>query len=181
MGLHHLPKWLVVVLAFAVPAVVASDANKNQNPVQDEASAPISELDAQRVRDEARVQEILSRDPQLEDYTDLERCISTGRIRSVEVIDDQHLSFRLSRNQYYLAKLPHRCPGLERGKPVMYEPTATRLCALDGIRAIYDHGLAGATPGMRCALDGFQSVTKEQLVMLKDTLKAERRRPNKRS
>ncbi len=152
-----------------------------QSEQADPGTQAAADVEAQRQVDEARVQEILNRDPKIEDYTNLARCIPTRRIRRVEVIDDKHLSFQLSRGEYYLAKLPHRCPGLERGKPVMYEPTAARLCSLDGVRAIYDHGLAGARPGMRCALNGFESVTKEQLVMLKDTLKAERRKPKKRT
>ncbi len=123
------------------------------------------------------VEEILTRDPDEDDYGDTPRCVRTSRIREIDVIDDQHVAFQVSRSEYYLVQFEHRCPGLRRGKPVIYEPSGgNRLCVLDGIRATYDNGLGGVTPGMRCAISGFESVTKEQLVLLKDALKAERRK-----
>ncbi len=122
------------------------------------------------------VEEILARDPDSEDYVDETRCIRANLIRTVDVIDEKHVSFRVGRNDYYLVQFEHRCPGLRRGKPVMYEPTAGRLCKLDGIRTLYETGLGGYRPGMRCAIPEFRSVTKEQLVLLKDALKAERRK-----
>ena len=123
------------------------------------------------------VEEILARDPEQSDYTEEPRCLQTQRIRRMEVIDEKHVSMQVSRDKYYLVQLKHRCPGLRRGKPVMYEPSAgNRLCQLDRIRGVYDNGISGFTPGMPCAINGFQSVTKEQLVMLKDALKVERRK-----
>ncbi len=122
------------------------------------------------------VEEILARDPDSEDYIDETRCIRANLIRTVDVIDENHVSFRVGRNDYYLVQFEHRCPGLRRGKPVMYEPTAGRLCKLDGIRTLYETGLGGYRPGMRCAIPEFRSVTKEQLVLLKDALKAEKRK-----
>ncbi len=122
------------------------------------------------------VEEILARDPDAEDYIDETRCLRANLIRTVDVIDDKHVSFRVGRNDYYLVQFEHRCPGLRRGKPVMYEATAGRLCKLDGIRTLYETGLGGYRPGMRCSIPEFRSVTKEQLVLLKDALKAERRK-----
>jgi cell division protein FtsB len=151
------------------------EKEKANDQLKDDQAKTAAQIDA----DKATVEEILTRESKKEDYTDLERCIPTRNIRSVEVIDEKHVSFQVSRSEYYLVQLKHRCPGLRRGKPILYEPTSHRLCALDGIRGIYDHGLGGATPGMRCAITGFQSVTKEQLVMLKDALKAERRKPKR--
>ncbi len=121
-------------------------------------------------------EEILTRDPEAEDYVDENRCLRTNMIRSVDVIDDKHVAFRVGRSEYYLVQFENRCPGLRRGKPVMYEANAGRLCRLDGIRTLYESGLGGYRPGMRCAIPEFRSVTKEQLVLLKDALKAERRK-----
>ncbi len=122
------------------------------------------------------VEDILSRDPDSGDYIDENRCLRTSLIRSVDVIDDKHVSFRVGRNDYYLVQFEHRCPGLRRGKPVMYEANSGRLCRLDGIRTLYETGLGGYRPGMRCSIPEFRSVTKEQLVLLKDALKVERRK-----
>lgn len=126
------------------------------------------------------VEEILARDPEQSDYTEEPRCLQTRRIRRMEVIDDKHVSMQVSRDEYYLVQFQHRCPSLRRGKPVMYEPSGgNRLCQMDRIRGIYDNGLGSFTPGIPCAINGFQSVSKEQLVMLKDALKVERRKKKK--
>ncbi|XOV84769.1 MAG: DUF6491 family protein [bacterium] len=122
------------------------------------------------------VEEILNRDPTQSDYVDAPRCINTTRIRDMQVIDEQHIVLRVARNEYYLVRFDHRCPGLRRGRPVIYEPgSGSQLCVMDGIRATYDSGLGGISPGMRCSIPGFESVTKEQVALLKDTLQSKRR------
>lgn len=122
------------------------------------------------------VEEILNRDPTLDDYVESPRCINTTRIRDMQVIDEQHIVLRVAREKYFLVRFDRRCPGLRRGRPVIYEPgVGSQLCALDGIRATYDSGLGGISPGMRCAIPGFESVTKEQVALLKDTLQVNRR------
>ena len=118
---------------------------------------------------------LLKRDPQVDDYVDAPRCLRTHQIRGSEVIDDKHVVFKTGRTEYYLVQMDRRCPGLERGNPIMYEGTAGRLCIHDGIRGTYRNGIGSYQPGMRCAIPGFQRMSKEQLVLLKDTLKAERR------
>jgi hypothetical protein len=127
------------------------------------------------------VEEILNRDPEQEDYADDTRCISTNLIRDVEVIDEKHIAFQMRRDKYYLVQMQHRCPGLRRGQPVMYEPTASRLCVHDSVRSLYEHGIGGLQPGMRCAIPSFELVTKEQLMLLKDALKAEKRKAREAS
>jgi|GEM_PF-2418042 len=122
------------------------------------------------------VEEILTRDPTQDDYVKSPRCINTTRIRDMQVIDEQHIVLRVAREEYYLVRFDRRCPGLRRGRPVIYEPgSGTQLCVLDAIRATYDSGLGGISPGMRCSIPGFESVTKEQVALLKDTLQAKRR------
>lgn len=124
------------------------------------------------------VDEILQRDPTQQDYVDTPRCINARQIRDLDVLDDQHIVFEVRRKQYYLVQFERRCPGLRRGSPVIYEPNGGgRLCMLDGIRATYENGPGNITPGMRCAIPKFESVSKEQVVMLKDALKVQRRKP----
>ena len=123
------------------------------------------------------VDEILQRDPERSDYGEAPRCLSTNRIRSVDVIDEKHIAFRMSRSEYYLVQFDHACPGLRRGRPIIYEPgNNNRLCVLDGVRGTYDFGGGGLRPGMRCSINGFESVSKEQLVLLKDALKVQKRK-----
>lgn len=156
--------FLLVCLAATIVIAAEVDSNTPKTAASDEAV-------------DLSVEEILRRDPEQKDYSKAPRCLQTRRIRSVDVIDDRHVAFRISRKEYYLVQFDHRCPGLRRGKPIIYEPGGSgRLCVLDGIRATYDNGLGGLQPGMRCSINGFQSVSKEQLVLLKDALKVERRK-----
>lgn len=120
-------------------------------------------------------EELLTRDPQREDYVQDVRCIDTRRIRRTEVLDERHVSVKIRRDEYYLIQFDNRCPGLRRGKPIMMESRSSRLCVHDAIRAIYDLGLR-SEPGMRCHIPGFEPVTYEQILQLKDTLQAERRK-----
>ena len=151
-------------------SLVASSATAAQETTVAEEPAEVTEKTLS-------VEEILARDPEQSDYTEEPRCLQTQRIRKMEVIDEKHVSMQVSRDKYYLVQFEHRCPGLRRGRPVMYEPSAgNRLCQLDRIRGVYDNGIGGFTPGIPCAINGFKSVTKEQLVMLKDALKVERRK-----
>lgn len=121
------------------------------------------------------VEEILTRDPERGEYVEEEKCIQASRIRDVDVIDDRHIAFRMSRNEYYLIQFTNRCHDLRRGKPIHYERNNSRLCRNDVIRGMRDTGAGGLAPGMMCRIPGFQRVTKEQIVLLKDALKAKRR------
>jgi len=122
------------------------------------------------------VEEILTREPEAEDYGAQERCISTHRMRGTEVLDDQHIAIKISKEEYYLIRFTHRCPGLRRNDPVIFERRGTsRLCEFDTVRPTYDYGGGGISPGGPCSIPGFEGITKEQLVILKDALQAEKR------
>ena len=117
------------------------------------------------------VEEILTREPTAEDYESQERCIQTRRIRRTEVLDDKHIALDMGRDEYYIIQFAHRCHGLRRNTAVIYETTVSnRLCAMDTVRGTYGTG-GGVMPGPRCSVPGFQKVTKEQVVALKETLK----------
>jgi hypothetical protein len=117
------------------------------------------------------VEEILTREPTAEDYEQQERCIQTRRIRRTEVLDDKHIALDMGRDEFYIIQFEHRCHGLRRNTAVIYETTiSNRLCAMDTVRGTYGSGI-GAMPGPRCSVPGFQKVTKEQVVALKETLK----------
>lgn len=153
--------WLLCVWCF-VPVWAASEA-ADESAAQE--PAPQS------------VEEILTREPSAEDYTQMVDCIPNHRIRSIEVLDDKHVAFRMSGDEYYLVQFKHRCPGLRRNKPVITEPRSnSRYCAMDGLRATHEGALGDLSPGMYCSIPGFQPVTKEQIVLLKDTLRVERRK-----
>ena len=124
-----------------------------------------------RAQLQAQVDALLARDPEQEDYVDDERCISTSRVREVEVLDDRHVAFQVRQNEFYLVQFNHRCPGLRRGRPVMYESKGSRLCQHDALRTLYSAGPGRYDPGMKCFIPGFQSVTREQLEGIKVLLR----------
>lgn len=149
--------WLALLLVAPLTLAAEQDAEQNED------ASP-------------SVEEILTREPDAEDYAKDERCIQTRRIRRTEVIDEKHIALHMGRDEYYIIQFEHRCPGLRPRQAVIFETSlSNRLCALDGIRATYNTGLGGYSTGPRCSVPGFQPVTKEQVVLLKDTLKVQAR------
>jgi hypothetical protein len=143
----------------AVPVALA----EGENELEEQANEPLS------------VEEILTRDPDRGSYVEQDRCIAANRIRNIEVIDSRHVSIEMNSNEYYLIQFEKKCHDLRRGKPVYLERQSSRLCRLDTIHGMRDTGF-GFQRGQMCQIPGFQAVTKEQIVLLKDALKAERRR-----
>lgn len=121
------------------------------------------------------VEDLLTRDPDAADYSNTKRCLNRRRIRQTQVLDEKHVSIQVGRDEYYLIQFRHRCPGLRRGGAVMFESRSNSLCAHDSLRAMDDWGTQ-IRPGSPCPIPGFQSITKEELLYLKDALKAERRK-----
>ncbi len=119
------------------------------------------------------VEEILTA-PDEEAYADTPRCIASGRIRDVDVIDGQHIAFKLGRDSYYLVQFERRCPQLTRNDTIAYEARGNRLCQLDSVRAVDGFG-SSTRIGPPCSIPGFQAITREQLVLLKEQLKETRR------
>ena len=167
---HGIIPYLLIASLLAGATQVAAQGTSGDDGVDHDAAKPSSEA----AELPQSVEDILTRDPGAEDYGEEVRCVSTRRIRGTEVIDDRHVAFQIDRGQYLLVQLAYPCPMLRRGQPIMYEPTGNRLCQNDTLRAVSDFG--GMRPGPICPIPGFQTVSKEQLHMIKDALKAERRR-----
>jgi hypothetical protein len=125
--------------------------------------------------DAPSVEEILTREPDADDYESQQRCVQTSRIRRTEVLDDQHIVLHVGRDEYYVIQFNNRCPGLRRDDPVIFESSlSSRLCKMDAIRGTYSTTPGSILPGPRCSVPGFDKVSKEQVVMLKDSLKLKR-------
>jgi len=130
-----------------------------------------SQADAEAPLD---VETILSTPSEESSYGEAPRCISTTRIRGSEVLDGRHIVFRMSQDEYYLVQFENRCPMLERNSTIVYETQGSRLCQLDPIRAVSGLG-ATAQIGPICMIPGFQPVTKEQVALIRESLKQLRR------
>lgn len=118
------------------------------------------------------VEALLNQASDPEAYPGTERCIFTRDIRTVEILDQQHVVFELSRKELYLVQFPYVCHGLRRNSSLIYETRSGRLCRLDQVRP-FEPG--EGIPNPPCTLPGFMPVQKEQVVQLKDSLKAKRR------
>jgi len=177
--------WLAAtLLVMSMPVWAATEVSDAETKSKVEASASEPAETPKKTVDksstdptaEMTVDEILTRDPQSSDYVESPRCLSARRIRGVEVIDDQHVLFDLGRDEHYLVQFKHRCPMLRKGRPVIYEPTGNRLCEQDALRGVLEQGLGDLQPGPRCNIPDFQSLTKEQVVQLKEALRSTRDR-----
>lgn len=147
---------LLIVSASGYPVVQAGDPERGQD----------QELSAE---------EILTESTDIDSYGSAPRCINTQRIRSVDVLDSRHVAFRISRDYYYLVQFQHRCPMLERNRPISYETRSMQLCRLDSIRGTAGAG-SSVRPGPPCQIPGFREISREQLLLLKEQLKEDRRR-----
>lgn len=101
------------------------------------------------------------------------RCISLSRIQSSDVIDKQHILFRLAGNDMYVNTLPRACPGLMRDKAYMYRTSQSQLCNLDMI-TVLDQASFGLTAGATCGLGTFEPIDEEGVKELKAEAKANR-------
>ena len=123
----------------------------------------------------ADVEHILTAEPDPASYTDTVDCIAAQRIRAFDVLDHRHVVVEMSGQEMYLIQFERRCPGLRRHATVLYEPRSNhRFCRLDSIRPVDNTGLSRVNPGMRCTVPGFQSISEEQLVLIKHALNVER-------
>ena len=155
-------RWLAwpVVCLLCLVAMSALSAGK------DDAEKPAEEpLD---------LETILNTTVDKEAYVDVSRCISRHKIRDVTIIDDKHVAFRISRDKYYLVVLAHRCPMLERDSTLSYETRGARVCVGDSLRGVIRYGTITRI-GPACYIPGFQEITREQLVLIKDSVRGKRR------
>ncbi|MFV2090426.1 MAG: hypothetical protein ACC642_07215 [Pseudomonadales bacterium] len=122
----------------------------------------------------AEVEKLLSETSDSDEYIESTRCISTRLIRSTLILDDRHVVFEMSQRKYQLVQFKTRCPRLRRDSTLVYEVRGSQLCRLDQIRPANSFG-HGQDIGPPCSIPGFTEVTREQVSLLRETLKNQRR------
>ncbi len=123
------------------------------------------------------VEDLLSAEPQAEDYVEDLRCLPSRRIRSVTALDDRHIVFRISRDERYLVQLQRRCPGIRSNDTIAYESSnGMSVCRHDSIRGTFGYGPGSRQLGPRCRITGFQKVTLEQVELLREAIRQARKR-----
>jgi hypothetical protein len=150
---------------------ISGVAEEGETPSDNERSEEATTADDDLIFS-PEVEAILNETSDPEGYGALERCIPVRSIRDSEVLDDRHVVFHLPGQKYYLVQFKHTCHRLRRGSSIAYQPRGSQLCRLDNIHAIDDLRYGGTGPP--CSIPGFYEVTKEQVALLKETLKAEK-------
>lgn len=84
-------------------------------------------------------------------------CVSIARIDQADVIDDQTILFEMKGNDYYVNRLPHKCPQLGFEERFTYATSLNQLCNTDIITVLTTTGR-----GASCGLGLFEELkTKE--------------------
>jgi hypothetical protein len=151
----------IACLGFLAPSVAAAEV------------APEDEKSEARVVFSPEVEAILNEASDGEGYGSLQKCIQARSIRGTEVLDDRHVVFEMPSRRYYLVQFEQSCHLLRAGVTIAYEPRGSQLCRLDHVRAI--ESFRPGSVGPPCSIPGFYEVTNEQIVLLKETLKADRK------
>jgi len=88
---------------------------------------------------------------------EVENCLSLARIDRSDVLDDQTIIFEMKGNDYYVNRLPYRCPQLGFEERYSYSTSLTQLCNTDIITVITSTGR-----GASCGLGMFEKIEKKE-------------------
>lgn len=83
-----------------------------------------------------------------------ERCLTLSAIRNMTVLDRKTLLFEMPAHKFYVNHLPHACPGMDIGFPILYKTSLNLLCNLDMITVLDPVG-GGFQRGPSCGLGMF--------------------------
>lgn len=90
-------------------------------------------------------------------YAVTSQCLSTSLYRNVEIIDDQHLLFRGSRDRAWMNELRSPCTGLRRNDTLLFELHGSRACKADRVSVI-ETFMGFRRTGPSCALGEFKPI-----------------------
>jgi len=88
------------------------------------------------------------------DKEDVRNCISTRKLTSTRVLDDQNIFFIMIGNIVFHNKLPKQCKGLASEGNFSYGTLAGSMCKFDAIRVTNSFGDMGRS----CVLGEFRKV-----------------------
>lgn len=117
------------------------------------------------------VEQILAETLTDEDYDNSKRCLSLRSVSDTKILDRQHISFRATRDKYFIVRLIRPCQGLDRDDLLVLNGRDSRLCRLDRINAI---DRVSQIPSARCVVDSVSAVTGSQYKFLRKELRNNR-------
>ena len=115
-------------------------------------------------------EEILANPLGEEAYEQSSRCLSTGKYRRVEIMNNQILIFHGRGDEKWLNILPNRCMGLQPDMILSIEKRGMRLCARDQFRGV--PRFRPDAPSMPCTLGEFHPTRPENITAIRDALEA---------
>lgn len=106
------------------------------------------------------------------DYAATERCLSTFRYDSVEVLDDRHLLFKSPQgDKSWLNTLRQRCPGLRPDDTLYFELRDNRVCSLDMVSVVDRAFFFWERMGPTCGLGEFHELTAPQAQLIREAMR----------
>ena len=118
-------------------------------------------------------EEILANPLGDEAYQQSARCLSSGKYRRVEIMNNQVLIFHGRGDQKWLNILPNRCHGLQGDMVPQFEKRGMRLCERDQFSGQPRFRLDA--PSMPCSLGRFHATTSDGITAIRDALEASQR------
>ena len=127
------------------------------------------------------IEEILEYDPKANDYKATKRCINPRHIRGHEVLSSRFIAFKMNDDSRLLLQLKRACPSIRRGVMLQFEKQGVQFCRNDSIRGIdpnefREQGTHHRPLTRACRIPGFEPISREQLVLLRNGLRTKRLR-----
>ncbi|MCE2459572.1 MAG: hypothetical protein J4F38_02170 [Pseudomonadales bacterium] len=145
-----------LTMLLAVACLAAASAEKQEQ--------------AQGAESKITAEEILANPLGEEAYEQSSRCLSSGKYRRVEVMNNQVLVFHGRGDEMWLNILPNRCMGLQADMILSIEKRGMRLCARDQFRGLPRFRPDAAS--MPCTLGDFHPTRPENVTAIRDALEA---------
>ena len=146
----------LLTMVLAVACLAAATAEKPKPAEEDEPSITMQEILANPLSEEA--------------YEQSSRCLSTGKYRRVEILNQQILVFHGRGDEKWLNILPNRCMGLQPDMILHIEKRGMRLCARDQFRGV--PRFRPDAPSMPCMLGEFRPTRPENVTAIRDAMEA---------
>lgn len=118
-------------------------------------------------------EEILANPLGDEAYQQSARCLSPGKYRRVEIMNNQVLIFHGRGDEKWINILPNRCLGLQGDMIPQFEKRGMRLCERDQFSGQPRFRLDA--PSMPCSLGRFHPTNPDNLAAMRDALEANHR------
>ena len=96
-----------------------------------------------------------------------EDCVNINRIARTEIIDARNILFHMRGGDIYRNVLPRRCPGLDDGDPISYQPRTGQLCDIDTITVLTQTGV-GFMQGPSCRLGKYYLINEAEAEAIRE-------------